>query len=175
MNNYITPQANVPYESRYERLCFREKSQLANEIVEQFVTRLRQKAQTGEFKDATAVDEQFRNQVISKCLSHELRPKLLQKGRALTLEQLRETVRAMKESEKQARSIEGAKSEGDIVTVKAIHKGNASAGGSGNVRYFFCGNVGHKANDQRCPARGKQCRKCNGTGHFEKVCKTKQK
>ena len=39
LNKYFKPQANVPY----ERLCFRETSQLANEIVEQFVTRLRQK------------------------------------------------------------------------------------------------------------------------------------
>ena len=26
--------------------------------------------------------------------------------------------------------------------------------------------TGHKANDRRCPARGKQCRKCNESGHF---------
>ena len=76
LNKYFKPQANVPY----ERLCFRETSQLANETVEQFVTRLRQKAQTCEFGDAATVDEQIRDQVISKCLSHELRRKLLQKG-----------------------------------------------------------------------------------------------
>ena len=29
--------------------------------------------------------------------------------------------------------------------------------------------------DRRWPARGKQCRKCNGSGHFEAVCKTKRK
>ena len=44
-----------------------------------------------------------------------------------------------------------------------------------NVKCFCCGNVGHKANDYRCPARGKQCKKCNGTGHFEVVCKTKRR
>ena len=33
LNKYFKPQANVPY----ERLCFRETSQLANETVEQFV------------------------------------------------------------------------------------------------------------------------------------------
>ena len=52
LDKYFKPQANVPY----ERLCFRETSQLANETVEQFVTRLRQKAQTCEFEDATVVD-----------------------------------------------------------------------------------------------------------------------
>ena len=38
LKKYYKPQANVPY----ERLCFRETSQLANETVEQFVTKLRQ-------------------------------------------------------------------------------------------------------------------------------------
>ena len=99
LNKYFKPQANVPY----ERLCFRETSQLANETVEQLVTRLRQKTQTCEFGDAATVDEQIRDQVISKCLSHELRRKLLQKGRNLTLPQLREIVRSIEESEKQAR------------------------------------------------------------------------
>ena len=58
------PQANFPYES----LCFHEMSQLPSETVEQFVTPLRQKAQSCEFGDAAAVDEQIRDQVISKCL-----------------------------------------------------------------------------------------------------------
>ena len=69
LNKYFKPQANVPY----ERLCFRETSQLHNETVEEFLTRLRQKAKTCEFRDANAVEEQIRDQVINKCLSHELR------------------------------------------------------------------------------------------------------
>ena len=168
----MKPQANVPY----ERLCFRETSQLANETVEQFVTRLRQKAQTCEFRDAATVDEQIRDQVISKCLSHELRRKLLQKGRNLTLPQLREIARSIEESEKQARSIKGGsgevRSEVNSVSGKTNYKGDASAR---KVKSFCCGYTGHEANDRRCPARGKQCRKCNGSGHFEAVCKTKEK
>ena len=114
--NISNRKGNVPY----ERLCFRETSQLANETVEQFVTRLRLKTQTGEFGDAATVDEQIRDQVISKCLSHELRRKLLQKGRNLTLPQLREIARSMEESEKQARSIEGGSGEvrSEVNTVK---------------------------------------------------------
>ena len=156
LNKYFKPQANVPY----ERLCFRETSQLANETVEQFVTRLRQKAQTCEFGDAATVDEQIRDQVISKCLSHELRRKLLQKGRNLTLPQLREIACSMEESEKQARSFEGGsgevRSEVNSVSGKTNYKGDASAR---KVKCFCCGYTGHKANDRRCPARGKQCRK----------------
>ena len=141
----------------------------------QFVTRLRQKAKTCEFGDANTVEEQIRDQVINMCLSHKLRRKLLQKGQALTLQRLREIARAMEEFEKQARSIKGASdvsNEVNSVGGKVDHKEDSS---TKNVKCFCCGNVGHKANDHRCPARGKQCRKCNGTGHFEAVCKTKRK
>ena len=104
-------------------------------------------------------------------LVHELRRKLLQKGRNLTLPQLREIVRSMEESEKQARSIEGGssevRSEVNRVRGKTNYKGDASAR---KVKCFCCGYTGHKANDRRSPARGKQCRNCNGSGHFEAVC-----
>ena len=53
LGKYFKPLANVPY----ERLYFRETSQLANETVEQSVVRLRQKAQTCEFGDAPAIDD----------------------------------------------------------------------------------------------------------------------
>ena len=79
-------------------------------------------------------------------LVHELRRKLLQKGRNLTLPQLREIVRSMEESEKQARSIEGGS--GEVLSEVNSVRGKT--------------NTGHKANDRRCPARGKQCRNCYG-------------
>ena len=64
-------------------------SRLANETVEQFMTRLRQKAQKCEFGDASSVDEKIRNQVISKCLLYNIRLKL-EKRITLTLHKLRE-------------------------------------------------------------------------------------
>ena len=94
----------------------------------------------------------------------------------MTLPQLKEIARFMEESEKQARLIEVASGEVssvvNSVSGKTDYKGDMSAR---NVKCLCCGNVGHKANDHRCPARGKQCRKCNGTGHFQVVCKTKKK
>ena len=109
-------------------------------------------------------------------LVHELRRKLLQKGRNLTLPQLREIVSSMEESEKQARSIERGsgevRSEVKSVRGKTNYKGDASAR---KVKCFCCGYIGRKANDRRCPARGKQCRNCYGSRHFEAMCKTKEK
>ena len=101
LNKYFKPQTNIPC----ERLCFREMSQLPSKTVEQFVTRLRQKAQSCESGDAAAVDEQIRDQVISKCLSHNIRRKLLEKGKILTLQQLREIAHVMEDSEKQVHKI----------------------------------------------------------------------
>ncbi|MCP4350691.1 MAG: hypothetical protein GY795_34925, partial [Desulfobacterales bacterium] len=36
---------------------------------------------------------------------------------------------------------------------------------------FRCGFAGHKANYDKCPAKGKKCDKCGKIGHFSKVCK----
>ena len=77
LNKYFKPESNVPY----GRLCFCEMSQLPSETVEEFVTRLRQKAQSCEFGDAAAVDEQIRDQMISKCLSQNIRRSFLRKGK----------------------------------------------------------------------------------------------
>ena len=135
-----------------------------NETVKQFVTRMRQKAKTCEFGDANAVEEQICDQVINKCLSHELR----QKGQSLTLQRLKEIACAMEESEKQARSIEGASNASNEVNSVGRKVNQKEDLRTRDVKCFCCGNVGHKANDHQCPARGtcKQCRKCNGTGHL---------
>ena len=94
----------------------------------------------------------------------------------MTLPQLREVAGSMEESEKQARSIEGGsgevRSEVNSVSGRTNYKGGASAR---KVKCFCCGYTGHTANDRRFPARGKQYRKCNGSVHFEAVCKTKEK
>ena len=48
------------------------------------------------------------------------------------------------------------------VGVNSIENGNPRVvAKQSTVRCFCCGNVGHKAIDKVCPARGKRCRKCN--------------
>ena len=90
-----------------------------------------------EFGVAAAVDEQIRDQVISKCLSHNNRRKLLRKGKILTLQQLREIACVMEDSEKQARKIEGAANEVNRVGVNSNEKGNPRvAAKQGTVRCF---------------------------------------
>ena len=45
---------------------FRSMEQLEEETVEQFIVRLRQKAETCEFGEQASIDEQIRDQVIEK-------------------------------------------------------------------------------------------------------------
>jgi hypothetical protein len=164
LNKHFKPQANVSY----ERLVFRETKQSVSETVEQYITRLRQKAHTCEFGETC--EEQIRDQVISGCISHNLRLKLLQKGGDLNLTQLRDMARAMENAEKQAGDIEGRK-EVNRVWKKAGRQQDKT--GIHKVKCYRCGREGHKSMDKNCKAWGQTCRKCKGKDHFERVCKSK--
>ena len=173
LTNHFTPQSNVPY----ERHTFRSMAQESNETIEQYVTRLRMKAETCEF---TNDDEQIRDQVVEKCASHHLRRKLLEKGRALTLQQIRDIARALEDSERQARSIEGISANVNRVSLgdnkqnlrERTQKGKPQK--PTGIICFSCGRDGHKSKDPNCPAKDRKCRQCGNLGHFEARCKTKE-
>ena len=80
--------------------------QLHNETIEQYITRLRQRAQTCEFGNRNDIDERIRDQVVHKCLNHSLRRNLLEKGMTINLTVLRETAKAFEDSARQAKPIE---------------------------------------------------------------------
>ena len=159
LDQYFTPQVNVPY----ERHTFRMMTQLPTESVDQFVTRLREKADCCEFGETT--DENIRDQVIEKCLSNRLRRKLLETGRNLTLYDLQTIARAMEASDRQAGNTENSNQAKS--GLNAIH-------GKQERRCFRCDNTGHTQEDKKCPARNKECLKCHKVGHFAKCCKTKE-
>ena len=110
LENHFTPQSNVPY----QRHTFRSMSQEQNETIKQFITRLRIKAETCEFHN---IDEHIRDQIIEMCRSNYLRRKLLEKGRELTLQQVRDIARAMEDSEKQAKDMEILSSDVNKVSI----------------------------------------------------------
>ena len=113
------------------------------------------KSETCEFSN---VDEQIRNQIIEKCASNNLRRKLLQKDRAPTLKQLRDTARDLEDSERQARSIEGISSSVNRISLhdkpREKHKPrDEPPRGKSQIICYSCGYQGHKSKDPNCPAK----------------------
>lgn len=161
LDNYFRPRVNTPF----ERHGFRLMTQEPTESVDQFVTRLKQKAQHCNFDNA---DEHIRDQVIEKCKSSHLRRKLLERGGDLTLEQTLTTARAFEQSQQQATGIEGGRNSEAFVNKVSVrkHKPNSS------ITCYRCGQRGHIKSDPACPAIGQKCLKCNKPDHFAKCCKS---
>ncbi|XP_033760745.1 cellular nucleic acid-binding protein homolog [Pecten maximus] len=143
-------------------------AQQANESVDQYVNRLRQRA---EFCDFENIEEQIRDQSIEKCVSKHLRRKLLERGRDLTLAQLQTSSRSMESSEHQAKKISVESSQ----SVNQVRRDSKHTHQSNNDRRCYrCDSAGHISSDPHCPAKGVECRKCKKNGHFAKCCRSKQ-
>lgn len=186
LDGYFSPVGNA----QMERHLFRNMFQQPTETIDQFVTRLRQKA---EFCAYTDVGERIKEQVIEKCASHNLRRKLLEKGEDLTLEQLQTIARAMENSETQANKIEGIPQHevNRVQTTRGISNFKRPSDASANYKrqsdsYFKrapdrdttrkcyrCGKGDHLQWNPNCPARNRECGKCQRIGHFTHCCRTK--
>ena len=163
LDQYFTPQVKAPY----ERHLFRTIAQLPTESADQFITRLRERAEYCEFGNAR--DENICDQVIEKCMSSRLRRELLEKGRELTLEQLQNTARSMEASDRQAGAIKNPNDkEGLKEGLNSVQEKT-----DGKICYR-CQMTGHSQDDKRCPGRDKECQKCHKEGHFSRCCKTKK-
>ena len=171
LDEYFTPQTNVPF----ERHLFRQMEQMPSETVDQFVCRLRQKVAVCNFHD---VDEAIRDQLIDKCKNKSIQRKFLEQPSGATLQHLQNIARAYEAVDSQMMSMEradnmdaqvnavSAKSSSD--KAKAAHNDSDSG-----KRCHRCNKVGHFARDKQCPAHGEECYRCRKIGHFAKCCKTK--
>ena len=196
LNEYFQPKKNIPFGHH----VFRQASQQPDESTDAFVTRLRTLSKTCDFGEQT--DEAIRDQVIDKCVSKELRRRLLREP-DIDLSKLLTISRAFEQSHFQAKEMEQPLQSSDSINAirprystenscgsrreSPSHFNGASQGPSQSSPYnlskqeptrwrsqpcYCCGNTGHRAKDIRCPANGKTCRSCGKVGHFATVCRS---
>ena len=143
LDKHFENKVNAPY----ERYVFRKIMQTDKETVEQFIIKLRQQAM---FCDFANVDEEIRDQVIEKCRSHRIRAKLLERGKDLTLEQLRTIASTMEMTEAQAKHM-------DTETAPSVNRIH----GTGSKPK-------HKVETVKTDKHDKKCFRCGKQGHFAK-------
>jgi hypothetical protein len=141
-----------------ERAKFRELVQNQNERVDSFIVRLREQGAKCNFGDC--LDIMIIDQVIAKCRSEKLRERLKEKDFSLTKVQ---TIAASFE-------LQETDSISSVNRVEMREKGRVSD----TRTCFSCGRIGHISTSDKCPAKGKRCRKCNGFGHFENRCRKRK-
>ena len=159
LNGYFNPKKCVEYEVHK----FRKLSQKEDESLDDFHTRLQLRADDCEFQNK---ELEIKMQVIQKCKSNKLRKSAQQK--TMYLQEILSLGRSLEIAASQAEEI-AEKSE------KILKLQNKDSKFKKPKKEKFCYRCGgpwpHK---DKCPAFGKQCKKCDGLNHFSKVCKTKK-
>ena len=184
LSSYFEPKINKTYEIFHFRkmqqsIADDKEGVNSNKSIDAFITRLRKTASRCGFTDK---DTEIKYQVIFGCRSPHLRRYALQKDE-LTLDDLGKKGRAHEISQQQASVIEG----NDPQECNKIRRRPGKYSGRYDPsqqrknkpqepRTKLCFNCGkewpHAGGNMNCPARGKQCRRCNKYNHYENMCKS---
>lgn len=170
LEKHFKPVKNVIF----ERFVFGSQKQEEGELIDAYVTRLREKAATcnyGELKE-----ELIRDRLVLGIADEGTRRRLLRE-KDLTLASAIDMCRAAELTDARMRAL--AQKSDDTINAadsrpaRNSHKFNKprTREVAGNCKY--CGHQ-HKAGRDACPAFGKTCRHCGTPNHFASVCLKKQ-
>lgn len=168
LDEYFAPKQS----KGFERHLFRLMKQEPQEKFEKFLVRLRQQATKCQF---TNIDEHIMEQITEKCLSDDLRKKILKNGDKMTLDDIISEANALEVIERQLGNF-GNKTFGSQEVNKVTMKFDRSKETYTRRKREGCGRCGsmnHFARDPKCPAKAKKCHKCGIMGHFQRQCRTK--
>lgn len=180
LNSYFAPKQNTSY----ERHIYRKLKQEKDERIDSFVMRLRVQANRCDFGDK--LDENIKDQMTSGCQSDALRRKFLERGdedldSILKVARIFEMVAAQQKefgiSPPAAKDSSNDESS-NIYKIsnfkpKSRQDFGRTSGFDQKLECGRCGFSGHRASDPKCPAKGKECKKCGKTDHFARKCRTR--
>lgn len=172
LNEFFEPKKNATYERHMFRLIKQERG----EKIGIFAMRLRTQADKCDF--GNTCDDNIKDQIIEKCLSTKLRRELLKLGDTAKLEQVLRSAKIFEAIEETSKTFDDGRSNTSTdekvnkIDSKATFKRNETPKQNECTR---CGFQGHRAFDDKCPAKGKTCNKCGGRDHFSRKCRTKKR
>ena len=172
-DEHCSPKKN----ESFERYVFRSRMQQPAESIDVFLTDLKLKARTCNFKDVQ--DSMIRDQLVFGIQDSKLRERLLRET-DLTLEAAVKICHASELAIQHARTFAGdTTKDGAAVGMISRKTYNKEAQRQPNQRNksetFHCKRCGTRHAPKQCPAYGKMCHKCQGQNHFSKQCFSKGK
>lgn len=159
LNEYFAPKQS----SLYERHVFRLMRQEQGEKFEKFLMRLHRQGAKCNFSNK---NENLIDQITEKCLSTELRKRILLLGDTVTVDKIVVEANAMETVERQLSDFQ---EKGNYNINKIDNKSSLNK----PMECTRCGSKAHKFDSTLCAAKDKICAKCGFKGHFHKMCRTR--
>ncbi|XP_022836441.1 uncharacterized protein LOC111363813 [Spodoptera litura] len=175
LNDYFLPKQN----KSFERHIFRLIKQDEGESFEKFLIKLRDQAAKCKFEKP---DDHIIDQILEKCLSMELRKKMLTMGDGITLDQVITVANTLEIVNFQLDSYEQKeKTKNEVNAVRSRSRDNFGSTKEGKEynqekrtsKCTRCGNFAHVSQCLPCPAKDKKCNGCGKLGHYQRCCRTK--
>jgi len=172
---YFEPARNI----LYERFLFHGAEQLPNEMIDQYIIRLRRLAETCNFQGLH--DEMVRDRLVLGCRDKAARARLFRQKEC----DLKTALESLRISERTLEQLKQLATEEQEVPVNAIRKDRHSKQHRPPITYpkskdsrhaVLCNCCGGKqtADHASCPAYGKSCNHCGKPNHFQAVCRRKK-
>lgn len=162
LDEYFAPKQS----SLYERHLFRLIKQEPGEKFELFLLKLRRQCAKCSFSDE---QQNLMDQITEKCLSSELRKKILLMRDTATVDKIVTEANALETVERQL----GEFQEKPNLGVNAIDNKLKKMSSEKQLLCSRCGSDKHKFDSPQCYAKDKICAKCGFRGHYLKMCKTR--